>query len=60
MADTEAIKQVIAQAVVEAAKAMALVISREGRKQSIHTEQKAASEGTMCKVGPSLRQPVFN
>ena len=52
--------QAIAQAAVEAAKAVVLAINGEGRKQSINAQENGAKEATIHRTGPSLRQAVFN
>ena len=52
MADTEAIKQAIVQALVEAAKAMVLVINKEDKRQGIHIEHNGTSDATRHRTGP--------
>ena len=60
MADAETIKQAIAQAVVEAAKAMIITVHEENIKQAISTSHHNTAEaGRPQTGGPSLRQPVF-
>ena len=39
MADTEAIKQAVAQTLVTATKAMVLAISKEGRRNNTHSKK---------------------
>ena len=60
MAETEAIKKAIAQAVVKAGKATVLAINREGRRQNFHPEEAGASDSIRHRMGPFLRQPRFN
>ena len=60
MADTEAMKQVIVRAAIEAAKAALLAINEEGRKQSMIAVYSSASKNTRQRIEPCLRQPVFN
>ena len=55
MAGTEAIKQVIVQAAVNTAEAVALAISPEDSRNSIHLKQIGTSETTRPRMIPSLR-----
>ena len=50
----------MAQAMVEAAKAMELAINGESRRQSMSAEHGGTSENTRNRMEPSLRQPFFN
>ena len=53
MACTKVINQAIAQAAIEAAKAKVLVISREGRRQSIYPKQIGVkARGPLTKAFP--------
>ena len=58
--DTEAMKEAIVQAAVEAAKAMVLAIGKEGWRQNTNTEQNGKTEAPRHRTGPSLWQQVFN
>ena len=60
MADTEAIQQAVVQATVKAPKATILVISREGRRQSIHAMHNGVPEAPRHRMGPSQQQSVSN
>ena len=60
MTDTEAIKQITTQAVLETAKSAVLVINEEGRRQSMSPKYSGPSENTRHRTRPSLRQPFFN
>ena len=60
MANTEAIKQGTAQAVVEAAKAMILAINGDGGRQNFNPDKDGTSHATRQGTKPSLRQTIFN
>ena len=59
IADVENVKQSIAQAAVEAAKAVVIVINEKSQRCIMSTEHKSASENTRHRIEPSPRQLIF-